>query len=119
MLANKKLGFVGAGNMAEALVKGLVTGIFVEAKNILVSDPILERLEYMHKEYGVKTTADNRELVQKSDILILAVKPQITTSVLESFADLVDENKLVVSVVAGLSIKSIENALNACTHVSC
>ena len=113
MLANKKLGFIGAGNMAEALVKGLVTGASTEAKNILVSDPILERLEYMHKEYRIKTTLNNRELVQESDILILAVKPQVTTNVLEHFSDLVDEKKLVVSVVAGLSINSIENTLDA------
>ena len=113
MLANKKLGFIGGGNMTEALVKGLVKGSSIDAKNIFVSDPILERLEYLHKEYKVKTTSDNRELVQESDILILAVKPQVTTNVLEHFSDLVDEKKLVVSVVAGLSINSIENTLDA------
>ena len=112
MLTNKKLGFVGGGNMTEALVRGLVTGSSIEAKNILVSDPISERLEYMHKEYRVKTTLNNRELVQESEILILAVKPQVATNVLEHFADLVDGNKLVVSVVAGLSINSIENYLD-------
>lgn len=113
MLINKKLGFVGGGNMAEALVKGLITGSSIEERNILVSDTISERLEYMNKEYRVKTTSDNRELVQESDIIILAVKPQITTNVLEHFADLIDENKLVVSVVAGVSINSIENTLDA------
>jgi len=113
VLINKKLGFVGGGNMAEALVKGLITGSSIEERNILVSDTISERLEYMNKEYRVKTTSDNRELVQESDIIILAVKPQITTNVLEHFADLIDENKLVVSVVAGVSINSIENTLDA------
>lgn len=112
MLTNKKLGFVGGGNMTEALVRGLVTGSSIGAKNILVSDPISKRLEYIHKEYRVKTTSDNRELVQESEILILAVKPQVATNVLEHFADLVDGNKLVVSVVAGLSINSIENYLD-------
>ena len=47
MLANKKIGFVGGGNMAEALVKGLTTSSFIEANNIFVSDPIPERLEYL------------------------------------------------------------------------
>ena len=50
MLTNKKLGFIGGGNMAEALVKGLITSSFIEAKNIFVSDPIQERLDFLHKE---------------------------------------------------------------------
>ena len=113
MLTNKKLGFVGGGNMAEALVKGLIASLFIEEKNIFVSDPIPERLKYLHKEYKVRTTADNRELVQASDILIVAVKPQLTKNVLENFADLVDGNKLVISVVAGVSVNFIESILDA------
>jgi predicted dinucleotide-utilizing enzyme len=113
VLANKKLGFVGGGNMAEALVKGLITSSFIEAKNIFVSDLIPERLEYLHKAYNVRITEDNRELVQKSDILVLAVKPQIVRNVLESFADLVGDNKLIISVAAGVSINLIENTLDA------
>ncbi|SVC73129.1 uncharacterized protein METZ01_LOCUS325983, partial [marine metagenome] len=88
VLANKKIGFVGGGNMAEALVKGLIASSFIEAKNIFVSDPIPERLEYIHNNYKVKTTSDNGELVQTSDILILAVKPQLTQNVLEGFSNL-------------------------------
>ena len=113
MLANKKIGFVGGGNMAEALVKGLIASSFIEAKNIFVSDPIPGRLEYIHNNYKVKTTSDNGELVQTSDILILAVKPQLTQNVLEGFSNLVDENKLVISVIAGLSVNYIESILDA------
>ena len=76
MLTNKRLGFVGGGNMAEALVKGLLASSLVASKNIFISDLISDRLEYLSKEYKVKTTSDNRELVEKSDILVLAVKPQ-------------------------------------------
>ena len=112
MLTNKKLGFIGGGNMAEAMVNGLITASFIEAKNILVSDPISERLEYMHSEYKVKTTSDNRELVQKSDILVIAVKPQSVEKILKNFADLVDEKKLIVSVAAGVPIRLIEEILD-------
>ncbi len=113
MLTNKKLGFIGGGNMTEALVKGLITSSFIEAKNIFVSDPIQERLDFMHKEYKVKTTKDNCELVKKCDILILSIKPQVVRKVLERVTDLVDSSKLVISVAAGISIKIIEDILDA------
>ena len=112
MLTNKKLGFIGGGNMAEALVKGLVATPSIEADNIILSDPVTERLEYLQKEYSVKTTTNNRELVKISDILIVAVKPQVIKGVLAEVADLLDSNKLIISVVAGLPISFIENILD-------
>ena len=97
MLSNKKIGFIGGGYMAEALVKGLLSSSLVASKDIFISDLISDRLEYLSKEYKVKTTGDNRELVQK---------------VLESFSDLVDSNKTIISVAAGISIKLIEDTLD-------
>ena len=94
------------------MVNGLITASFIEARNILVSDPISERLEYMHSEYKVRTTSDNRELVQKSDILVIAVKPQSVKKILKNFADLVDGEKLIVSVAAGVPISLIEEILD-------
>ena len=113
MLSNKKIGFVGGGNMTEALVKGLVAAPSVDSKNICVSDLLSERLEYLSRKYKVKTTGDNRELVQKSDILILSIKPQSVKKVLESFVDLVDDSKVIISVAAGIPISLIENTLDA------
>ncbi|MBT3513985.1 MAG: pyrroline-5-carboxylate reductase [Nitrospina sp.] len=113
MLTKKKLGFVGGGNMAEAIVKGLLDSSLVASKDIFISDLISDRLEYLSKEYKVKTTDDNRELVKKSDILVLAVKPQTVKKVLESFSDLIDSNKNIISVAAGISISLIEDTLCA------
>jgi pyrroline-5-carboxylate reductase len=113
VLTKKKLGFVGGGNMAEAIVKGLLDSSLVASKDIFISDLISDRLEYLSKEYKVKTTDDNRELVKKSDILVLAVKPQTVKKVLESFSDLIDSNKNIISVAAGISISLIEDTLCA------
>ena len=113
MLSNKKIGFVGGGNMTEALVKGLVTAPSIDLKSICVSDLLSERLEYLSRKYKIKTTGDNRELVQKSDILVLSVKPQSVKKVLESFVDLVDDSKVIISVAAGIPISLIENTLDA------
>jgi len=107
VLRSKKLGFIGGGNMAEAMIKGLISSSFVESKNIFVSDVVSERLEFLHSEYKVKTVLDNRELVEKSDILILAVKPQVVKKVLENVRDLIDAKKLLVSVAAGVPISTI------------
>ena len=97
--------------MAEAMIKGLLSSSFVEAKSILVSDAMQTRLDFLHSEYKVKGTTDNRELAQKSDILILAVKPQIIKKVLENICDLVDEKKLIISVAAGVPIEIIGDLL--------
>ena len=112
MLTSKRLGFIGGGNMAEAMIKGLLTASFIEAKNILVGDVLSSRLEFLRSEYRVRVTTDNRDLVQKSDILILAVKPQAVKKVLESVGDLVDAKKLLVSIAAGVPMRAMEEALS-------
>lgn len=97
--------------MAEAIIKGLISSSFIEAKSILAFDVAPARLEYLHSRYKVKGTANNRELVDKSDILILAVKPQLIEKVLADVRDLVDSKKLLVSVAAGVSIRAILETL--------
>ena len=111
MLKNKKLGFIGGGNMAEAMIKGLLSASFIEAKNIFVSEPSEAKRDTLHAEYKIKVSADNRELVKKCDILILAVKPQILQEVLVDIRSLVDSDKLVISIAAGVPISIIDDAL--------
>ncbi|NIQ94695.1 MAG: NAD(P)-binding domain-containing protein, partial [Desulfuromonadales bacterium] len=101
MLTDKTIGFIGGGNMAEALIKGLVGGT-CKAETILVSDPAGERLTHLEKEYGIGTTADNREVVRRSDIVLLAVKPQIVGDVLAGCAGTFDADTLLVSILAGI-----------------
>jgi pyrroline-5-carboxylate reductase len=113
VLRSKKLGFIGGGNMAEAIIKGLIAGSFVDSGNISVSDVVPARRESLHSEYKVNAISDNRELVKKSDILILAVKPQVIKMVLENVRDLMDENILLVSVAAGVPIATIAELLQA------
>ena len=111
MLKNKKLGFIGGGNMAEAMIKGLLSASFIEAKNIFVSEPAEAKRNTLHAEYKIKVSADNRELVKKCDILILAVKPQILQEVLVDIRSLVDSDKLIISIAAGVPIAIIDDAL--------
>ena len=111
MLKNKKLGFIGGGNMAEALIKGLVSTAFFGSKNIFVSEPSKSKCVSLQRKYKVKVIEDNRELGKKCDIIILAVKPQILKEVLCDIRSVVGSDKLLISVAAGIPISIIESAL--------
>ncbi len=82
MLKDKRVGFVGTGNMGEALIKGLLVSHVCKAEQIFCSDTRPERLKAIRETYGVKGTPHNSEVVKDSDILILAVKPQIVKQVI-------------------------------------
>ena len=112
MLKNKKIGFIGGGNMAEAILKGMLSSSLIKASNIFVSEPNKSRQTFLTTEFKVKVTKGNLDLVKKADILIVAVKPQIIREVLKDIADQVDSKKLVISVAAGVPISQIENALS-------
>lgn len=102
------IGFIGGGNMAEALIRGLIK----EGKrDILVSDPVEERRRYIEKCYGVKTTELNLEVVRKSDLIVLAVKPQNMVTVLEEIKDEVSSRHTVVSIAAGITLNFIKKYL--------
>jgi pyrroline-5-carboxylate reductase len=113
VLKNKKIGFIGGGNMAEAIIKGMLSSSLIKASNILASEPSKSRQTFLTSEYKIKMVKDNLDLVKKADILIVAVKPQIISEVLNGIADQVDAKKLVISVAAGVPVSKIEGALSS------
>ncbi|MDB4943084.1 MAG: Pyrroline-5-carboxylate reductase [Labilithrix sp.] len=116
-MKTKSLGFVGAGNMASALVKGLVHAKVMPPENILVSDPKPERLAHFAGEHGVRTTSDNHELVRTCDVIVLSVKPQVIDKVLGLIGADVKGHQLVVSVAAGVPLSALEGRLPEGTRV--
>lgn len=110
-LTDQIIGFIGAGNMAEALIRGLVRGAQVEPSSILASAPRAERRAQLTASYGIKTTADNTEVARTAGVLVLAVKPQILPRVLREVGSSVQDNALVISVAAGIDTETIEEAL--------
>ncbi|MGA3123662.1 MAG: pyrroline-5-carboxylate reductase [Polyangiaceae bacterium] len=105
------LGFLGAGNMSGALIKGLLLGGGVAADRIMASDAKVDRLEELHVRYGIRTTGDNRTLVRECNVLLLGVKPQTLDKVLTEIANDVRADQLVVSVAAGVTLAALENRL--------
>jgi pyrroline-5-carboxylate reductase len=113
MALGKKIAFVGSGNMAEALVKGLVAAGLAEPGEIVCADPRAERREELEKRYRVATTGDNPAAVAGADLVILSVKPQIMDVILDEIAGSIDPRKLVISIAAGVTTAAIARKLGA------
>jgi pyrroline-5-carboxylate reductase len=111
MELGKTIGFLGGGNMAGALIRGLVKGAHVAADRVMASGPRPERMAELADTYGIRVTGDNRELARQSQILVLSVKPQIMDRVLLEVADEVVPGALVISVAAGVPTAAIERRL--------
>jgi len=109
MLRNKPVGFVGTGNMGEALIHGLLHGHLCRPEQIFCSDTRPERLKAVREKYGVRGTSHNPEVVKQSEIIVLAVKPQIMKDVVEEIAKHLDLTKLIISIAAGVPLEAIES----------
>lgn len=107
----KNIGFIGSGNMAEALIKGVIEANVYKPENVFISDIVVERLEFLAGKYGVIPCQDNKELVSQVESLVLSVKPQKMSEVLESIKNAADSVKLVISIAAGIKVEKIESVL--------
>jgi pyrroline-5-carboxylate reductase len=117
MKLEQNIGFLGTGNMAEALIKGLVSAGVVEPKQIYGSDPRRERAEEMRKRFGIHATVHNEEVVRHAEIVVLSIKPQILPQVLDQVSPQLKPHALVISIAAGVPITAIEQRLPAGTRV--
>jgi pyrroline-5-carboxylate reductase len=106
-----KIGFIGGGNMAEALLRGMVQSSRFKIQDIIISEPKEERRKYLQQNYGIKTIESNKELVSSCNIIILAIKPQNMDTVLDEISELVTEEKTVVSIAAGITFAHLSSRL--------
>ena len=109
-LASCTVGFVGSGNMAEALIRGLLNANALPATSIIGADRRADRLAELEKVYGIKTTPDNKEAAQ-ADVVVLSVKPQIISGVLKEVGAALKPGSLVVSIAAGIPLDLVEPRL--------
>ena len=106
----KKIVFVGSGMMAEAMIAGLVKNKLAKPEDITGTGPREERGTELHKKYGIKTSTDNNSAIHEADVVVLSVKPQRLTEVMKGLKG-VRSDALVLSVIAGASIKKISTGL--------
>lgn len=111
----KKIGFVGTGNMGSAIISGLAEK--APHKNIIVYDTSRAKTEKLSARYEITTTESVKSLSEISDIIIIAVKPDIVESVLDQIKT-IDDSKIVVSIAAGFSIKKIESILGSTKKIA-
>jgi len=112
MLKGRKIGVIGAGNMGEALISGLLHSRSSTPENIICSDIRKDKLKTVKESYGVLTSGNNLNVVSASEIVVYAVKPQIMASVLRETATSLDMSKLIISIAAGVPLSAIESCLN-------
>lgn len=108
-MKNKRIAFLGGGNMAEAIVSGMLTGGLVVARNIVVADISAERRAWLQNEYGIDATPDNAAAVGGADIVVLAVKPQQAAAALAAVRDVSSNRQMLVSICAGLTTAALED----------
>jgi pyrroline-5-carboxylate reductase len=107
---NKKIGFIGSGNMAQAIIGGMVNSNMVSGESIMASNSSERNLNIAKEKYNILTTHDNKEAASFADILVIAVKPHIYPMVIEEVKDYVKNNVLIVTIAAGVTIGFMEKS---------
>ena len=115
-MENKKIGFIGTGKMGEALIKGILHARLVPSGNIYASDMDLAKLKALETDLTINTCKDNCDAVVNSDIIIIAVKPQIVPAVVNEIKSSI-KNQLIISIAAGVTIDTYEKNLPRGTKV--
>jgi pyrroline-5-carboxylate reductase len=113
-----RVGFLGAGRMATALAKGLVEARFAAAESILASDPLPAARDAFSAGSGSRGTASNAEVVRAADVLVLAVKPTHVAEVLTEVRTEVQPRHLVISIAAGVPLKTLIALLGSATRLA-
>lgn len=111
-MSGMKVAFLGAGNMAEAIFKGVISAGVIPAENIICNDMLAERLTVLKEQYGVSVEADTQVAVDLADVVVISVKPQNVNELLTSIDKNTLSGKLFVSICAGVLCSTIEGALN-------
>jgi pyrroline-5-carboxylate reductase len=102
------VGFIGCGNMAKAMIGGIIKSKLLREDEIIASDISEDALKC---DFKILTTKDSKEVVKKSDIIVVSVKPNIYDDVLNEIKDFLDNKKIIVTIAAGKTIKSIEKII--------
>jgi pyrroline-5-carboxylate reductase len=117
ILKTKKIGFLGAGNMAQAIIRGLLDTDFIQAKNLWVASRTPGKLQKLQQEFNINIATSNEALIETVDIVILALKPQDLLTAIEPIAKNFDEGQIVISLAAGIRMDTLEKHLQQCRLV--
>ncbi|MDD2504376.1 MAG: pyrroline-5-carboxylate reductase [Clostridia bacterium] len=105
---NKRIGFIGCGNMARAIITGLLNSNIALPASIIASNSTVGKLEAAKKDYDIETTLNNKVAVKFADILVLSVKPNKYKEVIEEIRNDVKKDVIIVTIAAGIKIRTVE-----------
>jgi pyrroline-5-carboxylate reductase len=111
MLEQLQIGFIGGGNMGEALIKGLLSASLVARNRIYVYDVSTERLEYLTAQFDIRRCSNVAELAGSTQVIIVAVKPQNVIEALDQLRQHIHQSQLVISIAAGIPISTFSSRL--------
>lgn len=111
-MLDKKIGFIGSGNMGRAMIGGIISSGLVPASHLIASAKTQATLDTLSEQYGIRTTLDNETVAVESDIIFLAVKPYLYETVIKEIKDSVTDDKIIVAIAAGQTISRIESLIS-------
>ena len=111
MEISKKLFFIGSGNMAQAIVSGLLQSKLVKAGNIVCNDVVKEKVLHLSEKFGISIAEDKGEAIIGADIIFLSVKPQNMPTVFDEIRQFVKKGAIIISIAAGITTKYIEDSI--------
>ncbi len=109
ILMSRTIGFIGGGNMAEGIIRGLISSGSVKADSIFVKEILAERQKYLAKKHNVNIVNDYSDLSNKADIIVMAVRPQDAESACKGIAENLDSRHIIVSICAGIRIDKLRS----------
>jgi pyrroline-5-carboxylate reductase len=109
----ESIGFVGGGQMAEAMIRGVVVSGLVSPEKIMVAEPGVTRCEWLQEQYAIACTSDPKTLCDRCRVLVLAIKPQLASSVLQAYRAHLQEHHLVISIMAGVPLGTLADLLGS------
>ncbi|HCU16370.1 MULTISPECIES: pyrroline-5-carboxylate reductase [Hafnia] len=110
-IVDKKIGFIGCGNMGKAILGGLVASKLVPAENITVYNRSAKSVEAISQEFGSRGANSADEVAKEADVLIVGVKPNMMANILGEIRDALKPNAIIVSIAAGVTLETLEFAL--------
>ena len=106
-----RLGFIGTGNMGSSIIGGAIKSNFIVGKNVNIYDLDTEKCSELVDKYSVNISENEIEVTKNSDIIILAVKPNIYNSVLSKIAEEITQDKIIITIAAGYSISQVQQTI--------
>ncbi|MDR0311944.1 MAG: NAD(P)-binding domain-containing protein, partial [Acidobacteriota bacterium] len=117
MLDGKIIGFIGVGNMGDAIIRGLTQSGKVGSAEIVASDVNKDRLREIAKTRGIKTAGSNTELVEKADIVVIGVKPYHVDTLIDEISSASRAGQIFISIVAGAPVEKFSSRLDPASGV--